>query len=635
MSKIRRFLTVLHFNSERIVLCAIYLLTAMLFLLSQESYFADSEIWGITLSKNVWDFSVGNFSLMFKFPFYSLLRLLYEIPGDNYHHLIYARILFFCVSLAVLVLTYLIARKVYFKSYIAIIAVFLVLTTTVYLNRSFRVRSDILSLLFSLILIYVNIGYFESNIRKTWKSHTFKVILLFALIICSTPKAVYLIFWNLLFVLLLRFKKPPLDRVIYFKPYKYGIIYPICAGLAFLLVSTVFSWLGGSNKLYVAYYGAWRYFYDALVTWDLSNFASQKFHFFSRFLVQNIVFLTLAFIPMVKSFTEIIVKRAITYENAFRVSTFIYFLSVFSYNDLLPFFIATWVPFLAISAAGYVYSIPLVFGRTVFYRSKTMIYMRTPIVLLMVAFFSYGAGEFFILNMAKNSNFTQRATIRGIQRYLSLLGETNHYDVIGILPRNNSIYKFAGPGQAYQIRVVGEYIDEIKPNFIFYVRKAALLEPKLSEILNKSYADLGYGIFGRGVRIFSKPPTVNASDGLLSFEQIAKGIETIEGRSYWVIPSDVIAKSLESNFIDIYENKVFFYVQPQENTGKVDKVMYRKDGKLKRSIALLEFQPRELIDRGEFLIYTGVSNISITKFPPIKLPYESHMLFEFEYDVDF
>ncbi len=596
----------------------------MFFILAVQTYLADSEIWAVTLSKKFFD--VGeNISIYFKIPFYFLLRLIYEIPGGNFRHFQYARLMFFFVGAGNLILSFYLAKRIFLRSYIAWLSVFLILTTTMYLNRGFRIRSDILSLFFALLFIHLNLNYFESNIRETWKLYLCKFLTMYGLVLGTTPKAMYLIFWNLVFVLLLRFKKEPVDRSAYLKPYCYGIVYPTIAGIIFLIISTIMSW--ESNNLYAAYYAAWTFFFDALVTWTILDFSSNKFYFFARFIQQNFLLIILALIPMVEALLGVLIKRRITYMNIFLISTLVYFISVFTFNDLLPFFIATWVPFLAISAAAYIFNIPKILGRVVQMRSQKIHFLRTPVVLGLVVYFSINGGEFFLKNILRNTLEFQRSTIQALEKYLEKYPEAKHYDVIGLLPRRNMIYKFVGPGQSYQNRQVVKYIGDTKPDFIFYVRKLSLLEPKLSKILSTHYVELLGGVYSRGITYFAR------DEGVRSLGKAATSKITLNGREYWVVPSDTIASELELDFPELYNHNIYFYVDIGEGEReKAGHIIYRTGKERIDSVELKEFDPKRLLEKGEFLIDTSVVSASVSPYPPINQPHITHMLLNFSFD---
>jgi hypothetical protein len=82
---------------------------------------------------------------------------------------------------------------------------------------------------------------------------------------------------------------------------------------------------------------------------------------------------------------------------------------------------------------------------------------------------------------------------------------TTHYDVIGLLPRNQTIYSFVGPDDPNNRNALAQ-IHEQTPGFIFYVAKMKLLEPELSVFLNRNYIYLGHGIWGLSLPLQSLAP---------------------------------------------------------------------------------------------------------------------------------
>lgn len=629
MKSLARLFRSIQYNQERILLASIIVFGVLFFVLSQLTYYADSEIWGITLAKNTFDFSSLNRSISFKYPFYVLLWFLYKIPGNDLNHFQYARLLFFFVGSGVCVLTYYLAKRVYHRRWIGLLAVFLMLTTTVYLNRAFRVRSDILSLFFVLILVHLNLNYLETDFKQTWKRYTAKFFLMYVLILGTTPKAIFILLWTIVFSFLLRKKVPLEKRREYLLPLKYGVFYPILAGLAFFLGSTLLSWIGFSNRLYAAYYSAWRFYYDALVTWDMTNPASLKLVFYYKFIRENIVFYIITFIPILSSLGDLVSKKTISYSRAFQISTLVLLVSVLSYNDLLPFFIATWIPFMAVIVAGYIYEFPLVISKAI--RCGVGFVARFRLALLLVAIFYFGSigAHFFWSNVKMNTNLNQRTIIRGYSKYLEQFPEATFYDVIGILPRRNKIYKFVGPGQDFENRKVVKELRKIEPDFILYIAKLSLMEPLISRFLAEEYADLNYGIYARGVSYF-------ATDAeLRNFDKIASKAVRFEGRDYWVIDSDRIARDMEGQFTNLYRQKMYFYINGEEEGLSPGAVIFRRKESIVHSLELKEFDPSFLQEGGEFLIDARVKKLSVTIYPRVVLPTETHMFFAFGFDHEF
>lgn len=625
----QRFFYSIHCNLNRILTAVAFVLLCSFLWLSCRVYFADSEIWSISLSGQTFNFQTANFSILSKASFNLLLSSIYLFPFNNDQHFLFSRLIFGFIGLLNCYLTFVLGKRIFRNSVVAILAVILVVTTTAFMVRGFRVRADVLSLTFSLLFAIRTLNFFESNIRDQWRAYAIQLFCFFCLLMSATPKAVYLLIWNLCFALALSFSLPIQTRKYFRKAYIYGILVPIGLGIFFLVLSTIYSRLGGNNRLYAAYYVAWLFFYNALVTWDFTNFATEKLYFFVRFLRENFFFLLLAIIPIFSAVVEMICTKVMTRGRAFRLATLVYLISVFTYNDILPFFIATWVPILAISAAQYLFSIPKILGRAINRSAPEIMYVRTILILLLVGFYSVKGGELVWLNLTENSNRKQRELISVLTDYLRSFPNSTFYDVIGLLPRRNTIYKFAGPGQEAQNRFIAQFIIENKPDFIFYVRKASFLEPDLSKFLAGEYADIGSGAHARGVTFYEK-----GSFGR-KLREVALRREYHYNKEYWVVSSDVIADAIEALHEDIYKHKAYFYVETKSGSVQRDTVFFKRGDKKIYGLGIGAMDPNEWIQAGEFFISTEVEKISITKFPPMGIPIGYNFYFNFAYDTMF
>ena len=181
------------FLEDRIFLFFCVFFACNFFYLSQSSAWVETEIFPVHSSKYLFTRFQADFLFSLKPLFYFLLKLsslvseaLNTLPMSS------ARSLFAFNGLGIMVLMYqYIKQKT--NPYHAILAVLILAGSYVFLERGFRVRSDLLSSFISLLVLVINLKL------KTAKKHYWVLGLLFSLFFI-TPKSIY---WFSLTLLLL------------------------------------------------------------------------------------------------------------------------------------------------------------------------------------------------------------------------------------------------------------------------------------------------------------------------------------------------------------------------------------------------------------------------------------------------
>jgi len=132
-------------NLKFTILSGIFIVPLLvgLFYLAIHCFLADSEIWAVTLAKQFGEWSSANISIYHKIPFYGLLRPLYFFFDSNQSLFVASRVVFALIGTLILLYTFKLGEVLYRDKRISWLAVVLIITSTFFVNRGFRIRGPI------------------------------------------------------------------------------------------------------------------------------------------------------------------------------------------------------------------------------------------------------------------------------------------------------------------------------------------------------------------------------------------------------------------------------------------------------------------------------------------------------------
>ncbi len=155
--------------------------------LSYFSFWTETEIYPVHSARHLWTENMTGFLFALKPVFYLFLYLSSQLSDWlSLPPMTTARFLFALNGLGILILTGLYIQKKTNK-YNAILAVLLLASANIFLDRGFRARSDLLSSSVSLMALCLSLS--AKNNRELWKFYLSILLLLSTLMI--SPKAVY------------------------------------------------------------------------------------------------------------------------------------------------------------------------------------------------------------------------------------------------------------------------------------------------------------------------------------------------------------------------------------------------------------------------------------------------------------
>lgn len=596
------------------------LLVLQFVVLGYYCYWADSEIWGMALARRLFIYPNENISVFFKPLFYFVLRLPYSLNLSNIEIFLFDRFLFSLLGIAIVYLTWDLTRRIFRDQIAAYCAAILLLGSTLFLNQGFRVRSDFLSLFFHLLFYREVLSYVTAKTRQSPRKLGIKLFLWNLGTLLATPKAVFYLAAQTAFALLLCFQTDKTKRRDYFWAVFLPAAFPLFIGADFLLISILFSMKGLENPVFLSYYSAFTYFKDAFAARQSFDLSSERFHYLMLFVERNVELVAIFLPPLILAPFAALGRRTIDTVTAFRFSVIVLLAGAATYNDFLPFFLAALLPPLVISSAGFILEFVRTWATALRFSGESFALLRNLCVFLITCFTLIKAGLFFTHNLLENNNLEQRAAIHLLERYLASYPKATHYDVVGLLPKNNQIYKFLGPGQDWKNQKVFDFLTERKPDFIIYVRKMLLIDSFMSRFLRENYVHLGRGVYGRA----------------LALDRNSLGREReLEGKSYRVVPQS-IREQIHDLFTGAPElSAILLY--PEEQEGELARAggtsLQAVNGLRSEKTPLIRLRHLELED--EVLIPDLPGEWKISVYPTVDLRNERHFMFLFAFDSAF
>lgn len=455
------------FNLEQLFYALLATFVAVSFChLALVCYYADSEIWLLTLSQQT--FHKGQLSsILYKWAFHALTYLFSHHAPNELAVYTYARSGWMIIALiAQLATAYAFSsfanqKKLFLPLFIA------VMTFSAFFNQGFRVRGDTLSL-FSHMVIMAGLFYIKDQPIRFW--HYLALFVFNLILALSTPKSIFLYISQFAFALAMTFYLRLPRRFYVFIWISH--ISPLVLTCALIAISY---FVGDPLSLMAAVHEAMDYYlksFDAKL-WNAGFFTVHDFSHvikaFTKSSAHALVFLIGACVYLYTSYRS----KKITIYTCLNVYGGTLFLFVLLHNQKLPFFLGTYgTPLIAYSFLLTYNLMSSVFKS--YSRFANMILIGT-----MTFFCVLDCG----LNLNHNNNMSQQMAIDIFDKYVQKHPQTTYYDTIGILPRKNTLFLFVGPGEVSRKKQIIADLHAANPTFILYTFKFNYLEPDIRHYL--------------------------------------------------------------------------------------------------------------------------------------------------------
>lgn len=476
--------------------------------LASVCYFADSEIWLLTLSQQTFG-GTELTSILYKWTFHAITYLFSHFAPTEVDVYIWARTGWTLVALMTqLILAY--TFSLFARNKNSFLPIFIaIMTFSAFFNQGFRIRGDILSLFAHSLILLLLFKRMTSHIQRT---DYFILLLLNTTLVLSTPKSLY--FFVAQFAFALTLCKNSLSPISFFKLIWITHLFPVVAILGLALLTHSMSL---PIDLILPLHEATDYY---LKSFDPSLFNPEFFSIvdfghvikaFAKSPIHAIIFFSGMVIYLFKSYYQT--------KNSFSSALNIYFglllLFIIFHNQKFPFFLGTFgAPLIA-------YSTALTLN---FINDLLKKFARIPLMLqwgcmTLLCLHQYGHNLFF------NNNLEQLAAIRTLDNYLTRHPKLRHYDIIGLLPRNTKYFLFIGPGEITRKKLIIQELKKQDPDIIIFTYKFVYLEPEIQDYLTKNRISIEHNVWVKG-DFFSV--TNNT-------EHFTKQIKVNESL-YWLIP---------------------------------------------------------------------------------------------------
>lgn len=443
--------------------------------LAWNGFVSDSEIWAITIAKNLlgewhqpWVFS----RVLFYVPL-GLATAPFQTATSIFGA---AKAVLFLNGLLILFFAFRLTRCLSSRQGIGVItpwiAVIFTLANTGFLNQGYRIRSDLFSC--TLVLLALGITFRERGPLPT------KKLLYWALPFLATPKAALHVLPAINI-----FDRKRVLLILFLGFFLTVLIFP--EAITFFLQTYThpemgmgfFSWqrfvyLGrmvGHNGVFVlAFLLRFITLATRLRTGAFGSEPQRASHLgFARFIIGSVVVLTLS-------------------------------------PEKVPFFVASFIPVFSVYASLMVDDILAILQRAVPEKRRNgyLPLLFASIIALLTAI-TVRAGMNWNAFRENNSSDIQMTLIRTLEAYLNRFPKATYYDVVGLVPQRATIRVFAGPNDPIANRNTYLTLEHIyKPDLIFMVRKIQYLQPSIGELIKKDYFSIGTNVYARWLRL-AKP----------------------------------------------------------------------------------------------------------------------------------
>lgn len=539
-------------------------------------YYADSEIWLLTLSQQTFNPKELS-SIYYKWTFHALTYVFSHFSKTELDVYQSARIGWMCVALASqIIIAYTFSlfannKRLFLPIFIA------VMTFSAFFNQGFRIRGDILSLLSHAIIL---LTLFQIREKPITGKHYLWLFLWNFVLILSTPKSLYLYIAQFAFGIAL---------------YKYTIAtrrFFIFVWLSHLLPVVIILWLTFFTHVF-------QLKMDLLI--PVHKAIDFYLKSFDVGLINTEFFSILDFAHVIKAATKsmphtfiFIIGFALYFVTSFKAkkeglksALNIYFgillLFVTFHNQKFPFFIGTFgTPLIAYTFIVFASGLNTIFKEKAKYA-----------MIATVALFIFFCNMDYERNIRENNNYGQQVAIKIFDEYTSKNPQYKFYDIIGMLPRKTSLFLFVGPGEVSRKKQIIDDLNSFDPDIILFTFKFIYLEPDILEFLTRTRMTVEDNVWVKG-DYFS----------VLKTNAYFKKQHQFNGKYYWLIP---------------HPPKSFIYDLASKKNIK-DELIYFKNG-------LVMKHSREA---DSFALPTAYLDVVQTNIEPIGFLQPPYKLFRFD-----
>ncbi len=448
-------------TAERLIQSLWFLLPLLIFIpMGLSNFISHSEFWAITSSQLLGSTSPESLPVYYRPVFYLFLKTLYIFPIDNISHIKAARFLFALIaSLNVFLLAKIIYQWTRNKFQVFYFLAFL-FSFHIFFYNFFRIRSDLFSLCFIFLAIYIC----NKTFIKTNRVYSWKILICLSLAFLSTPKSLFLIisFSIYSFYLLSTVKNSTQKKWL-------SALYFLIPILIISLISVALQLIDHPESNPFIY--ALIYYFNNLNQLLISSSWQNIFFSFQINFLHYLV-LIIGYLFWFKDCKRGSFKSA---PIVLSITTTLFFLL---YAEKWDYFFACYIPFMSLPALSVFKKIPA---------PKYVAILFIPIIIIPL-YMTHFTGWTF-------SNQTQLQTINDLDKLMNKIPDSMYFDSTGILPRNHTKLCFFGPGDESSFSLSQRCVESVRPTFVFYTQKVGLAGSSMLAFLNSEYIEIAEDIW--------------------------------------------------------------------------------------------------------------------------------------------
>lgn len=443
-------------------------------------YITDSEIWSVTLAKNIAE--EWRSPWVFTRPiFYGTLGLFEHFAGNAVAVFQAAKLASILNGVLIVLFSFRLARTLADRQkttaqYIPWVALILLLSHTGFLQQGFRIRSDLMACTLVLFALERTL-----RVRAEGDKLQAKNVVAWLLPLLATPKAAL----NIIPFAIFPGRGKPREIMIT------GI-------LIFLLGILIF------------YPTGVRYVQDLILSPPdgVKFFSEVRFRYFLRLVGSNYlftaIFLFRGMLFLLRWKRGSFVSGTVAWrQKRFALFTALALLAMIASPEKFPFFLASFVPLFAVFAALICEDVWVLLVGSEAERKRwqpAFLFSLLFVSLILVVAAKRNHG---VMTEKDNADEQFRA-IRILENYLAEYPKAIYFDVIGLVPQRAKMRFFAGPNDDLINSNTGQWVVMHPPNLIFTVEKYVYVSDYVAHLIQQRYFSLGSGIFARW-EILGKP----------------------------------------------------------------------------------------------------------------------------------
>jgi hypothetical protein len=413
-------------------------------------FWADSEAWPVKVAslsghdRSYYDYSIKPLYMILLSPIVSVSKLL------QLYHMYVARFLFALNGLLIVYLGKRLVSKLTRSETLATSFVVFMLTSSLYLERGFRVRSDHLGTVFVLISLLAVLSH-----RLRRRNKLIALFVLSLLAAATTPKS----------LLVLACFAPFFWRALVSNPsQKLAFDWLLPAWLLLFVVVTFAVFMGQDTFQHL-----WSYGTGLLSSspGDLPPLSLARFQYVFAFPQKNPVLAVLFVLNTIAIFYVGFPSERPPLLRAIDFSFLGLLLLILVFPNRLPFFLASLLPLLLVGSLSW--------GRESLQTVRDYCSQRFGKILLATVFavqLGFAAWTSFKI-YSQHNNLQQMRFVTEYSSYLSVAKNKKAYDPSGLLPNENLSHLYLGPGQTLENRRIAYRLQKNGFNFLFLGQRVA------------------------------------------------------------------------------------------------------------------------------------------------------------------